>query len=109
MSKLSHTSCNNTSAHRDFTKHFPKQFVLQALNQEKARAYFSCRDDTSMWDMIDMSALQLDPSDTHSEISTHLDIQDRFWEHHPSSSVNHWDDFSRVRQPPCSIALSAFV
>lgn len=76
--------------------------MLQALNQEMVRAHFSCRDEASMWDMIDVSALQLDQSDTHSEISMHLDIQNRFWEHHPSSSVNHWDDFSRV----CSAALA---
>ena len=49
-----------------------------------------------MWDMIDVSALPSNQSDMHSEISTHLDVQNRFWEHHPSSSVNHWDDFNRV-------------
>lgn len=73
--------------------------VVQALNQEKARTYFSSRNEASMWDMIDISALPSTPHATQSpqsEISTHIDVQNRFWEHNPSSSVNYWDDFSRV-------------
>lgn len=69
--------------------------MLQALNQDKARAYFPSHDEASMWDMIDVSALPSNQSDLHSGIS-HLAIQNRFWEHHPSSSVHQWDDFSRV-------------
>lgn len=77
-----------------------EQGLLQALNQEKAQTQFSSCDEVSMWDMIDMSALpanQLGSCSPSSEFGTHLDIPNRFWEHHPSSSVHYWDDFSRVR------------
>lgn len=77
-----------------------EQVSLQALNQEKVQQQFLSSDEVSTWDMIDMSALpatQFGGCCPPSEFGTQIDIQNRFWEHHPSSSVHHWDEFSRVR------------
>ena len=100
--RVSKPPCQSASCTFMFQKQASQPLIanlLQALNQEKARTYFSSCNEASMWDMIDISALPSTPHATQSpqsEISTHIDVQNRFWEHNPSSSVNHWDDFSRV-------------
>ncbi len=72
---------------------------LQALNQDRARTYFSCPSEASMWDMIDLSAMPSGhPGVQSGDVSLHHAFQERFWEHTPTSTTDFWDEYSRVCQ-----------
>ncbi|DBB14354.1 TPA: hypothetical protein ACH3X3_004655 [Trebouxia sp. C0006] len=71
--------------------------LSQALNQDRARTYFSCPSEASMWDMIDLSAMPSGhPGVQSGDVSLHHAFQERFWEHTPTSTTDFWDEYSRI-------------